>query len=412
VRTSFVAVEKPGQPGQPPQWGLRKASDVSSVVGVNGNIEDTSLRKISSRNNTMAADQTAREDLGLILKGSPFEGDQTAHTRQTKDLDQPISANTQKKIPEIDTKQNAPSQEKVTPVAPEIKSPTATKSKPSIETSKAPVKAVATKAIAPKTADRSPISPHTPQSAKVNTTHPVASIKGIRGGPAKIMAVMDSANKARVEREKKSPVEAKHSQPEKKEISKPSTTNNIKKAPASPKAEKALKAAIPPARQPAVATAPPATSATRIDGPPKSLNADNRRGSAVRRDKPPPKVANTSTTSSLAKKTSRSSLAPQTNGHERPKSRVSTAKDESFLARMMRPTASSQLKVHEKVVKPESPPRVRKVSDKIRQSLGTKMDEDEENEEEAALHATKSIPEVKEQKMEMPAGSAVAQEAA
>lgn len=77
---------------------------------------------------------------------------------------------------------------------------------------------------------------------------------------------------------------------------------------------------------------------------------------------------------------------------------------------MMRPTASSQQKVHEKVVKADSPPRVRKVSDKIRQSLGpTKKDENKENEVGATLEASKSIPDVEEQKMEMPAGSAVAQ---
>lgn len=412
VRASFVAVEKPGQPGQAPQWGLRKASDVSSVSGVNGNIEESSLRKTTSRNNTMAADQTAREDLGLILKGSPFEGDQAVHTKQAKDLGQAISASTPEKVPDIDTKQHAPNQEKVTPAAPKIKSPIVTTSKPSIETSKPPAKAIATKPIAPRIAENSPISPYSPQSAKVNTSHPVASIKGIRGGPAKIMAVMDSANKAKVEREKRSPVEVKHAHPEKKEISRPFITNNTKKAPASPRTEKAPKATIPPSKQPAVATAPPATSAARTDGPPKSLSTDNRRISAVRKDKPPPKVANTSTTSSLAKKTSRSSLAPQTNGHERPKSRVSTTKDESFLARMMRPTASSQLKVHEKVAKPDSPPRAQKVSDKIRQSLGPKKDEDKENEEEVAIQATKSIPEVEEQKTEMPIGSAVAQEAA
>lgn len=48
------------------------------------------------------------------------------------------------------------------------------------------------------------ISPRETQVGKVHTTRPVPSIKGIRGGPAKIMAIMDSANKARVGREKKS----------------------------------------------------------------------------------------------------------------------------------------------------------------------------------------------------------------
>jgi hypothetical protein len=318
------------------------------------------------------ADQTAREDLGLILKGSPFEGDQAAHTDQAKDLDQAVSSGkTQKKVPEIDTKQNAPSQEKIAPAAAKIKPLTSTtKPKSSPEISK----------VAPKPAERSPITTQSPQSAKVNTTHPAASIKGIRGGPAKIMAVMESANRARVEREKRSPVEAKHSQPN-KDMPKASITNNIKKDPTSPRLEKAPKTVVHSSKRPATATAPTAASVGRTDGPPKSLSIDNRQVSVVRKDKPPPKATSTSTTSTLAKRTPRNSLAPQTNGHERPKSRVSTAKDESFLARMMRPTASSQQKVHEKVAKVESPPRVKKVSDRVRQSSGpTKKDDDKENE--------------------------------
>ena len=415
VRASFVAVEKAGQPGQAPQWGLRKASDVSSISGVNGNTtEDTSLKKILSRNSTMTTnDPTAQKDLGLILKGSPFDDDKVAHTRQTNDLDQAMSsAQTEKKIPEIDTKQNVSNQGKVTTTDSKVKSPiSTTKPKLSTETSKnAPVKGPAPKQVAPKTSEKSPISPRSPQMGKVNTTHPAASIKGIRGGPAKIMAVMDSANKARVEREKIA-AEPKPSQSQKKDTPKPPVTNTTKKEPAIPKQEKASKAATQPTKLPAVATTPTAASVGRTDGPPKSLNTDNRRVSAMRKDKAPPKVASIPTASSLAKKTPRNSLAPQTNGHERPKSRVSTAKDESFLARMMRPTASSQQKVHEKVLKADSPPRARKVSDKIRNSLGSsKKDEDKENEDGLSPEATKSVPDVEEQKES--AETAVAQEAA
>lgn len=358
------------------------------------------------------AGQTAPEDLGLILKGSPFESDQAAHADQAKDPDRAVSSGkTQKHVAEIDTEQNAPSQEKDALAASKTKSPTSTKPKSLTDTSKhAPVKGPATKQIGPIPVEKSPVSPQSPQSAKVNTTHPAASIKGIRGGPAKIMAVMESANKARIEREKKSPVEAKHSQP-KKDMPKAPTTNNLKKDPTSPRLEKAPKPVIQSSKLPATATAPTVVSVGRTDGPPKSLSTDNRQVHAVRKDKQPPKATSNPTTSTLAKRTPRNSLAPQTNGHERPKSRVSTAKDESFLARMMRPTASSQQKVHEKVAKAESPPRVSKVSDRVRQSLGpTKRNNDKENEEGAPLEATKSIPEVEEQKTEMQGETAVAQE--
>ena len=413
VRASFIAVEKPGQPGQAHQWGLRKASDVNSVSGMSGNIaEDLSLRKFTSRSSvTMTDGQTERGDLGLILKGSPFEDDKAAHTRQA-----------QNKIGQLDTaKKDHPGPGKVASTASKMKSPTsATKSKPSttqLDTSKTglPVKTAPTRQVPPKTSDRSPISPSSSQSAKLNTTHPTPTIRGIRGGPAKIMAVMDSAKKAREGREKKSPVtETKPTQIVKRDTApKVSDTNGAKQESSSPKVEKNTKLPTQQAKLPAVTTTPAAASAARTDGPPKTLTTDNRRVSAVRKDKPPPKVASTTTASSLAKRTPRTSLAPQTNGHERPRSRVSTAKDESFLARMTRPTASSQQKVHEKVTKPDSPPRARKVSDKVRQSLGPTKDksENKENEAESPLEATKSAPEVEEQKTEVPAETVVAQEA-
>jgi hypothetical protein len=412
VRASFVAVERPGQPGQAPQWGLRKASDVTSISGVNGITEDTSIKRIHSE--TMANDvQTADGDLGVILKGSPFESDEDTHTRQAKDLGEALSSGqAQKKISEINTKKEPPSQDKVT----KAKSPT-TVAKPTPSTSQLepsktgpPVKSPPTRQVPPSTTEKSPVSPKAPHAGKVNTTHPAPSIRGIRGGPAKIMAVMDSANKARVEREKKSPVtETKPDQTTKKDAApKTTATNGVKKEPGSTQAEKIIKPPTQPTKLPAAATTPTAASVARTDGPPKTLTTDNRRVSAVRKERPPPKVASTTTVSSLAKRTPRNSLAPQTNGHERPKSRVSTAKDESFLARMTRPTASSQQKVHEKVVKPESPPRVRKVSDKVRHSLGPAKDksEDKENGAQSPVEATKAVPEV-----EAPVKMAVAQEA-
>jgi hypothetical protein len=411
VRASFVAVEKPGQQGQAPQWGLRKASDVSSISGVNGTTEDTSLRRIGSKTMTNDA-QTAEGDLGVILKGSPFENDKDAHTRQAKDLGEALSSGqAQKKISEISTKKEPPSQDK----AAKVKSPTTvakpTPSTSQLETSKTgpPVRSPPTRQVPLSTTEKSPVSPKTLHAGKVNTTHPAPSIRGIRGGPAKIMAVMDSANKARVEREKKSSVaETKPDQTTKKDAApKVKATNGVKKNPGSTQAEKSIKSPTQPKKLPTAA------SVARTDGPPKTLTTDYRGVSAVRKEKPPPKVASTTTVSSLAKRTPRNSLAPQLNGHERPKSRVSTAKDESFLARMMRPTASSQQKVHEKVVKPDSPPRVRKVSDKVRHSLAPVKDksENQENEASSPVETTNSVPEVGEQKAQAPVETAVAQEA-
>lgn len=410
VRASFIAVERPGQQGQASQWGLRKASDVSSISGVSGTSpEDTSLRRINSK--TMASDaQDVKIDLGLLLKGSPFEDDKDVHMRQASDLGQ-----AQKKISNIVMK-DAPSQDKAAPSVPKVKSPTASSntipSTSPLGTSKAgpQVKSPPTTQASPKKTEKWPARPKSPLTGRQNP-HAAPAIKGIHGGPAKIMAVMDSAKKARVEREKKSPATEKKHETAKKDIAPKSTATNVnKKESGSPKGEKSTKPTTQPTKLPTTATAPTAASVARNDGPPKTFSTDNRRVSAVRKDKPPPKSASTSTASSLAKRTPRSSLAPQTNGHERPKSRVSTAKDESFLARMTRPTASSQQKVHEKLVKPDSPPRVRKVSDKIRHSLAPAKDksEDKENEAESPVETTKSV---EEPKTEVPVETAVAQEA-
>ena len=431
VRASFIAVEKPGLPGQAPQWGLRKASDVSSISAVNGNIsEDSSLGKITSRTSTTMADngETAQDDLGHLLKGSSFDNEEAISTRQVNDAtDGPSSGEPQTNAaPQETTENKTPKQDNTTSPASKMETPTsATKSKPSPAQPDAskpgqPVKTSPTRNVPAKSAEKSPISPSAPQSTKVNTTHPAPSVRGIRGGPAKIMAVMDSANKARVEREKKSPmiekkspnekkssiekksptIERKSSQAVKKDVTpKTSITNGAKKEPTSSKAAKSTKPPTKLVKLPAAATARTAASVARTDGPPKKLSTDNRRVSAVRKDQPLSKATSTATASSLAKRTPRTSLAPQTNGHERPKSRVSTAKDESFLARMTRPTASSQKKVHEKVTKPDSPPRTRKVSDKIRQSLGSTKDksEDKENEADSPLETKTSLPQAEEQ---------------
>lgn len=424
VRASFIAVEKPGLPGQAPQWGLRKASDVSSISAVNGNIsEDSSLGKITSRTSTTMADngETAQDDLGHLLKGSSFDNEEASSMKQVSDArDAPFSGEPQTNATPLDTtEKKTPEQGNATSPASKTETPTsATKAKrspaqPDASKPRQSVKTSPTRNV-PAKSEKSPTSPSASHSTKVNTTHPAPSVRGIRGGPAKIMAVMDSANKARIEREKKSPTaekkspttekkslttERKPSQPVKKDVTpKTSITNGAKKEPTSPKAAKSTKPPTKPVKLPAAATARTAASVARTDGPPKKLSTDNRRVSAVRKDQPLSKATSTATASSLAKRTPRTSLAPQTNGHERPKSRVSTAKDESFLARMTRPTASSQKKVHEKVTKPDSPPRTRKVSDRNRQGLGSTKDksEDKENEADSPLETKTSLPQAEE----------------
>ncbi|MCJ1366369.1 hypothetical protein MMC16_005497 [Acarospora aff. strigata] len=147
-----------------------------------------------------------------------------------------------------------------------------------------------------------------------------------------------------------------------------SSNNPSKGAPkASPDSKVRPKSPTRPVRLPASATAPTASSVARLGGaaPARSPSRASttslaRKPSTLKRDtKPSTSRVGGSSASNLQKKPSRPSL-PLPNGHERPKSRLSNAgskaPDDGFLARMMRPTASSASKTHEKV-EPKTPPR-------------------------------------------------------
>jgi len=139
-----------------------------------------------------------------------------------------------------------------------------------------------------------------------------------------------------------------------------------------------------PQRLPTSATAPTAASAAKLGGnslsrsPSRASAAGttlNRKPSTLKKDttathtRGPPSA----TTPGLKKKASRPSL-PAAAHPDRPKSRASTvgskAPDEGFLARMMRPTASSASKMHEKI-EPKSPPRKAAPIKPKRKSNGT-----------------------------------------
>ncbi|KAF2867190.1 hypothetical protein BDV95DRAFT_582791 [Massariosphaeria phaeospora] len=101
-----------------------------------------------------------------------------------------------------------------------------------------------------------------------------------------------------------------------------------------------------PVRLPSHLIAPTAASAAKHDDDATAQKVVKKPSIASR---PPPKTA-------APTRTPRTSLVPSTAPGKRPDSRASTrgAPDEGFLARMMRPTASSASKTHDK---PASPPR-------------------------------------------------------
>ncbi|MCJ1259007.1 hypothetical protein MMC24_006841 [Lignoscripta atroalba] len=126
------------------------------------------------------------------------------------------------------------------------------------------------------------------------------------------------------------------------------------------------------ARLPASATASTASSAAKLGGapPPRSPSRVSttagtklgRKPSTLNKERTGthPLAPSASTLSGVLKKSTRPSLSAPSQPNERPRSRTSIASsklpEEGFLARMMRPTASSASKAHEKI-EPKSPPK-------------------------------------------------------
>ena len=172
-------------------------------------------------------------------------------------------------------------------------------------------------------------------------------------------------------RDTKEPVKATTKKPS--SCPPPDSRGNSKRSIAysSPNHNSQTKAPAQAARLSASMAVPTASSITKTGNPPQSLSRGNLASSGLSR-KPsvllgaktePSSRLTAATTTSLRRQPSRQSLPAQP-PLERPRSRVSVtstrAPDETFLARMMRPTASSANKMHEKV-EPRSPPKSVKV---------------------------------------------------
>ncbi|ETI28792.1 hypothetical protein G647_01243 [Cladophialophora carrionii CBS 160.54] len=391
VRASFVAVEKPGENGGPALIGLRRASEVSSMGGIQENaiVDNESMEKpsVTTDTDTALKDVTADEPesrlpvdsapeeggLGNILKGSAFVENTPSkppanvtnlghavalgRLQQKTPLSSPSKPKNESNSATMVDKMQASKENKPGP-------PPNTTLK-TTETAQ-PIKAPPTRQINSKIVPKSPIvtqpSPRTPTSPKMN----------IKGGPAKIRGVMGSAKEAQKARE--APKDTKDKQ-EKSQPPAPKVNTQAKsrpapiaakkeQTPASPKSVRSPTIAKPkpptiPGKLPAAATATTASAAAKHDDAQRPATEPERKHDVKKTAPPtsrPPRASTSSTTGTLAKKASRASL---TNGHQRPQSRVSTSRpDEGFLARMMRPTASSAQKAHDKV-QPTSPPKTR-----------------------------------------------------
>lgn len=467
VRTSFVAVERPGGSSQSPQRAFRKFSDVSSMAEVREEAimegpETTSAKSVPQDTPLSSAERTS---LGAILKGSPFEAHPSTaielprnstsgvpeaktngspkklETNGTSDKSE-VAGNTgsteesaTRAVPAVDTKPNKPEPTPLhtnTTASKSKESPTSTKKSPVSQKKDSPTttnesartikprggvnkitgiiessnraKEERAKAAHPNSQDPSSgptIKPRggankiigiiessnraKEERAKVeqsaSPTAPSGPAIKPRGGPNKIAGIIQSSKKAKEERAKAE----QHNQsdvPEGKsaasrEIKPPSVASkptaasraHAQKQEKQDKLSAADQVKPPtttrPTKLPSAATAGTAASAARKGA--NTTDDESKPTTSERRSilPQPPRVADISTRSSLAKKSSRTSLA---NGEDRPRSRVSAAHkpaDEGFLARMTRPTAASARRAQDNAqdkAQVGSPPRARQTS--------------------------------------------------
>ncbi|RVX68529.1 hypothetical protein B0A52_07953 [Exophiala mesophila] len=408
VRASFVAVERPGENGSGPILGLRRASEVSSLGGIHENMvtegSDLDKKPITRVGSGLGSDATQvtkkapsnngtnGDGLGKILKGSAFESNTPSKppriSPQVEKQDGVFSSpRALQKVPKSPAKDKDTS--KAAEMVKKMKPVEGTKPGPAPTTrlqttrSAQPVKSLPTR-IATKPDPKSPTlskpSPKTPTSA---------GVANIKGGPAKIKGVMDSAKQAQQSRAEKQAsdkaTEKVKTAPkiETKVASKSTETPRAgQKAPSSPHSTRSAissgpKSPLRPVRLPSAATATTASAAAKDSHHPSRPETETRKSVARRASTlsvRPPRVS-TSSVATLNKKSSRVSLANGHEKHERPVSRVSTSTaraDEGFLARMMRPTTSSAQKTHDKI-QVNSPPRLRtSTSHRPREGSATK----------------------------------------
>jgi len=398
VRASFVAVETPSEAGQQGQQRrIRKASDVSSMDakengnGVGGTAD--SARKESTAHIRHISKNSLEGGLGTILKGSAFEpstprkgateevlekepeinGVSSDQSKSGAILGSTSAQGGDDRMASMVDKMNAAS-DSGKPLPPVTTKLIATKDA-------RPIKLPPTRQVQSKPSIKSPVLPKAPKTPTTSSSATITSPRP-KKSPTSISAKTPASRPLKAH-------EAKLSLPTMKKEEKDTKVNGEKSSQNSPRLattpRSPSKAVRQPEPAPARKTAAPAAkiqTTHQPNGTKSNKSPTESKTSSLRH--PPRAIAtgSTTTTASLSKKTSRASLPAQTSAHDSSKSRVSTASktpDESFLARMMRPTASTASKAHEKV-QVSSPPRGnRNVAATARKSLGHAKTEDKEN---------------------------------
>lgn len=382
VRASFVSVERSGEGGSPQRRRLRKHSDIN----MDGTSEDRS--------------NGVTHGLGSILKGSAFElgeGGKQIESQPTNPVEEKESA-----VSDDKEKQAASMVERMK--QPNPGPPPMTR----LETTSTaqPIKPIPRK-VPPKAPlaepNKSPVTP-TEDGPVARPRGGLSKIQGVmnsakeaeegrqataekeksptapagngpafktRGGGAKIQAVMQSAREADESRKATAEKEAGNPAPTiKNGLVRPrgggaKILGVMRSAREAEESRKASQKAADDANEEKSNTGLPKASRlpTRPRSPKLSAASAAAKKDGYEDEKKPatraPRVSNTTTASSLAKKNSRASL----NSNDQPKPRASITKpaDEGFLARLTRPTASSAQKVNDKV-QSGTPPQPRRVS--------------------------------------------------
>ncbi|KAI4126513.1 MAG: hypothetical protein LQ347_004943 [Umbilicaria vellea] len=325
----------------------------------------------------------ATENLGQLLKGSPFQPESQQSSAPSVPEKSPVSiqptAPTKVKAQVTPTKQNGRPREasstKSTSIAtakpsasrpPNIATsrnagPASTASKSTSTGKKATTPKTSHTPHTPKTPDTSDRKPSTSQSPKQPARSPKQPVSF--NSPLKEPSKEPTREKPRQSSLTTKPSAA--AAPKPRQSSSSVSTNADKKTTAvSPLSKPRPRSPTRPVRLPASATAPTAASAAKIAGGPPSRSPSRANISSNLGRKPSTLIKNRTVAGSRGvppgvssntgvRKTSRPSLPAPSSAPDKPKSRTSTgaprAAGESFLARMMRPTASSASKTHEKV---------------------------------------------------------------
>ena len=425
VRTSFISVERSGQQGlAPPKMsttegivaGDNAPNDVVSKM--NGSAEPTIVKEqntpfrvhdgdgaadIEPANPDMpttgvekeptdllsedpkdegavsggSALKPTQEDLGSVLKGSPFR----ETSDQSVELPEPSKAEISIEPPSTsEAKEDRYSKvngQPKTPGSANKQTPTSSTKKsgaarpPAVDTRKTPLSA--SKSYAPKSADKTSKSPRTPQTQQ--STSSSAKRSPNIPSPRQMDPSKASSSNATVEggeapdQSTRQPSQAFKSSTTAASRARQTSSNTTKvtgkkgtQAPLTTKPRP--KSPTRTVRLPSAATAPTQASAAKHEelptrSPSRASVASNAKAPTSTSNRIRPSAASTAGIQSRPRPP-RASLPPQTTASQKPKPRTSTASTKadggSFLERMMRPTESSSKKTHEKV-EVKSPPR-------------------------------------------------------